>query len=194
MEDMLSKSIVEKLDAQENKIKEMQTAINKFPEQQQRIGQIEQDVRHLKSASKNISFPTEQMRQLTQTLAEFREQLNELLKTKESHFRLVLKFLVTGIVLLAAIFYTGWQWYLTHQELSTYKASDTKYRFLKLNGSKPLRELLLITDSLYRANPGMRDSVLLREEVIREQWELQQQIQEKESQLKDLKEKKKKIK
>jgi len=189
MEDILSKSIVEKLDMQAGQIREMQSTVNEISEQHIRI---QQDITKVKATVNGIFFPTEQINQLTQTISVLKERLHHLLQTREHHFRVMVKFWLTIIVLAAVVFFTGRQWHLTNQELTHYIASDTKYRYLKLNGSKPLKELLFITDSLYRADPGMRDSVLWREQVIREQWELQQQIQVKESELKVLKEKKEK--
>jgi|GEM_PF-3546037 len=190
MEDILSKAIVEKLDTQATQIREVQSTVKEVSDQHLHL---QHDITKVKATLNNISFPTELIEQLTHTLSVFQKQVHQLLQTSEGHFRLIIKFWFAIAVLALGIFYTGRQWYLAHQELIGYKASDTKYRYLKLKANPQLKELLSLTDSLYRADPGMRDSVLSREQVIREQWELQQAIQHKESELKELKGKRKEV-
>jgi hypothetical protein len=185
MEDILSKAIVEKLDTQATQIMEMQSTVKKVSDQHHHL---QHDITKVKATLNSISFPTEQIEQLTLTLSVFQKQVHQLLQTSDGHFRLIIKFWFAIAVLALGIFYTGRQWYLAHLELTDYKASDTKYRYLKLQANPQLKELLLLTDSLYRADPGMRDSVLWREQVVREQRELQQLIKIKENELMKLKE------
>lgn len=65
---------------------------------------------------------------------------------------------------------------MTASKLDEYEASDTKYRYLKLYNNDFLRQLLFTTDSLYRIDKGLRDSVEYREEAIRQRIELLQRF------------------
>lgn len=80
-------------------------------------------------------------------------------------------------------------WLVTTGKLEAYRASNTKYRFLKLKDNKNLKQLLLQTDSLLLAYPGLHDTILLREEQQRVKLELLQQAKNKEREAAEMKKK-----
>lgn len=92
-----------------------------------------------------------------------------------------------GLFLCLCIVCCGWL--MTAEKLEAYKASDTKYRFLKLEGNKNLRQLLLETDSLLLADPQLRDSVIFHEEQQRQRLELLQQAKDRENEATEIKKK-----
>lgn len=189
MDDILLKSIIEKVEAQGNKIAEVQGTIKDFSGKPQEIEQVKAELKTMKSAVESISFPTKEMRELSKSMIEVRDRLNRPVTNTVQHHHHIPKiiWLCIGLFVSVAVVCTGW--YTTANTLSEYKASDTKYRYLKLNSDKSLQQLLYITDSLYRVDKNLRDNVQQREETIREQFELQQRIIEKEREVSRLKEK-----
>ena len=78
-------------------------------------------------------------------------------------------------------------WHNTSQKLDWQTANDFKYRYLKLNNNLNLRQLLIITDSLYQNQLDFSETVLQGEDSIRNM--LQKQVDEKEAEVNELKKK-----
>ena len=78
---------------------------------------------------------------------------------------------------------------MTGTALKEYKANDTKYRFLKLYGNNSLKVTLFSTDSLYRIYPGMRDSIVQKENENRDRFEMLQKADNEENEAKELRKK-----
>ncbi len=189
MSEILLKTIVEKADAQEKKITEMQGTLKNVPGHSEEIRRVKTEVAELKTTVKNISFPIGAMQELSDRLAESARLLRHPVINKVLHHHHVPKiiWIAAGLFIILSLACLGW--YMTADKLSEFKANDTKYRYLKLNNNQSLQQLLHITDSLYRVDKNLRDSVQQREETIREQFELQQRIIEKEREVSRLKEK-----
>jgi hypothetical protein len=94
---------------------------------------------------------------------------------------------LVGLFIILCLVLAGW--YMTGEKLEQYRASDTKYRYLKIYENKSLRELLFLTDSLYLREPKMRDSVLERERQIVKNLEMMQRAAEMEAKAKELRKK-----
>jgi hypothetical protein len=77
-------------------------------------------------------------------------------------------------------------WHFTAENLEKYKASDTKFRYLKLYNNNSVRQLLDFADSVYMNNSHMRDSAIQQEKLIENQLLLVKQVQETENKIKDL--------
>lgn len=80
-------------------------------------------------------------------------------------------------------------WYQTINKLDLYKASDTKYRYLKLNANESLSKQLRIIDTWERQDPEMRDRVIATEEENQRKLEMLQRAMEMEKEAKELKQK-----
>jgi hypothetical protein len=78
-------------------------------------------------------------------------------------------------------------WYGAEDNLSLYKANDTKYRYLKLNGGQSLYKALVSLDSLYMKDEKMRDWVIAREERNEKAFQLTQRAIQMEKEAKELK-------
>lgn len=189
MSEILLKTIVEKSNTQEKKIAEMQGTLKNVPGHAEEIQHIKKEMGELKTTVKNISFPTEAMQDLSNRLTESTRLLRQPVINKVLHHHYVPKIIWIAAGLFIALSLACLGWYMTADKLSEFKANDTKYRYLKLNNNQSLRQLLYITDSLYRVDRNLRESVRQREETIREQFELQQRIVEKEKEVSRLKEK-----
>lgn len=189
MSEILLKTIVEKADAQEKKITEMQGTLKNVPGHSEEIQRIKKEVGELKTTVKSISFPTEAMQELSNRLTESIRLLRQPVINKVQHHHYVPKIIWIAAGLFIALSLACLGWYRTADKLSEFKANDTKYRYLKLNNNQSLQQLLYITDSLYRVDKNLRDSVQQQEESIREQFELRQRIIEKEKEVSRLREK-----
>src|SRR3990170_8086584 len=176
MSDILLSTVVDKVNAQEKKIAEMQGTLKNVPGHAEEIRQIKKEVVDLKTTVKDISFPTKEMRELSTKLTESISLLRQPVTNKVLHHHYVPKSIWIAAVLFIGLAVVCSGWYMTINSLSKYKANDTKYRFLKLNNNKSLQQLLFITDSLYRIDPRMRDSVLWRGQGLQEQLGLQRRL------------------
>lgn len=187
MSEILLKTIVEKADAQEKKIVEMQQTFKNALGQTEEIRRIRNEVEELKTSARSNSFPITEMQELSNRLAETTMVLRQSAISKVIHHHYIPKLIwvAAGLFITVVLVCSGW--YMTASKLKENKASDTKYRYLKLSNNAFLRQVLFTTDSLYRVDKGLRDSVEYREEAIRERFELQQKIQEKENEVRRLK-------
>lgn len=155
--------------------------------QAEEVSQIRIEVGELKNVTRNISFQIKQMQELSNRLAENAVLLRQPVTNEVVHHHYIPKIIWIAAGLLVALVLVCSGWYMTAGKLEEYEASDTKYRYLKLQNNVFLRQVLFTTDSLYRVDKGLRDSVEYREEAIRERIELQQRIQEKENEVRRLK-------
>jgi len=182
MDEILMQSVIEKVDGHEKRISETQMAINKMSDVSEQIESLKGAVDKLNSSVDNISFPVREMKDLRSQLS--RPVTNTV--EHHHHFPKIL-WLAIGLFLALAVVCTGW--YMTATAVKEYKANDTKYRYLRLNSNRSLQGLLFFTDSLYRVDQGMRDSVIQKEEENRRVFELLQKAKDKEEEAEELKRK-----
>lgn len=189
MDDILIKSVIDKSATHDNNIKALQEAVKKMSGQPEEIALIKKDMTQLSELLKDIKFPVGEMRDLSIKISGLDTRLNQPVKNivqHQHHFPKIL-WLSIGLIISMAVVCTGW--YMTGSALQEYKASDTKYRYLKLTDHQPLQELLSITDSLYRSKANMRDSVLQQEEQNKRKLEMLQRAMKLEAEAKELKRK-----
>lgn len=165
----------------------MQGALKDVSRQAEEVYQIRNEVGELKNSTRSISFPIKQMQELSNRLAETAILLRQPVTNKVVHHHYIPKVIWIAAGLFVALVLVCSGWYMTAGKLDEYEASDTKYRYLKLSKNVFLRQVLLTTDSFYNIHKGLRDSVEHWEEAIRQRIELQQQIQEKENEVRRLK-------
>lgn len=189
MDDILIKSVIEKVEAQESKIGEIEAAIKKYSDKNLGIEDIKNAVESIRGIAENISFPIQEIKELSRSVAECRKQLNQPVQNSVQHHHHFPKiiWLSIGLFIILVIASTGW--YMTGTFLNEYKANDTKYRYLKVFGNNSLKEILFSTDSLHRVNPVMRDSVIQKEEENRQVLELLREAKRKEEEAQELKRK-----
>ncbi len=90
-------------------------------------------------------------------------------------------------ILIVCLVSTGW--YQTINKLDLYKASDTKYRYLKLNANESLSKQLRSIDGWERQDPEMLDRVIATEEENQRKLEMLQRAIEMEKEANELKQK-----
>lgn len=194
MDDILAKSIIEKVETQESKVGEMETAIRKLSGSAEEIELLKREVGAMKEIAKGVSFPIQEMRELSSSLRECRMQLTLPIQKSVQHHHHFPKVIWATIGLFLALATVCAGWYTTGTSLNEYKANDTKYRYLKVFGSNSLKEILFDTDSLYRAEAGLHDRVVEKEEESQRIFELLQEAKNKETEAEELRQKAKRPK
>lgn len=112
MNEILINSVIEKLNAQEITIKEMQEIVQKVAGHPDEIEIIQKEQVRLGTILKSISFPTKEMSDLSIKLTSVYDQLKKPIETKvenrhHHHFPKVIWFSIFLIICLAIAF-TGW--------------------------------------------------------------------------------------
>lgn len=189
MDDILMKSVIEKVEAQENKIGEIEAAIKNIPDNTVGIADVKNAVKSIKEIAESISFPIQEMRELSKAIIEVRDRLNRPVTSTVQHHHYIPKIIWLCIVLFVSLAVVCTGWYMTANTLNEYKANDTKYRYLKLNSNKSLLDLLYRTDSLFRTDAGLRDSVIQQEEENQRIFEMLQKANNMEREAEELKRK-----
>lgn len=183
------KSVIEKVEAQENKIGEIEAAIKNIPDNTVGIADVKNAVKSIKEIAESISFPIQEMRELSKAIIEVRDRLNRPVTSTVQHHHYIPKIIWLCIVLFVSLAVVCTGWYMTANTLAEYKANDTKYRYLKLNSNKSLLDLLYRTDSLFRTDAGLRDSVIQKEEENQRIFEMLQKANNMEREAEELKRK-----
>jgi len=122
------------------------------------------------------SLPVGEVSDLKREIAELKITLQVPPSATVIHHHHVHKIIISTIGLVLLSLLLGYRLMSTSDKLDDYIASDTKYRYMKLDmsGKEPSKYLNYL-DSLCRAKPGMRDSVL---EVERLKHEKMERLQE----------------
>jgi hypothetical protein len=193
MNDVLLNSVIEKVNAQETTIKEMQDVMQKVAGQPDEIEILQKEVVRLGTILKDVSFPTKEMSNLSEKMTGLYTQLKQPVQTKvennhHHHFPKVIWFTITLVIGLGVV---SAGWYTTASDTDQYKANDTKYRYLKLYGNKSLLQSLNITDSVYQVDPKMRNSVIQKEEENQRIFELNQKASNMKKEAEELRKKSK---
>ena len=181
--------VTNKLEMQDDKIAGLEEKIKNIPDYLDDFEQIKKEFTELKAMVGNISFPVNEMHELSTNLHTSVKLLKLPVQEKVIHHHYIPKLLwvTIGLFLLACLFFV--LWLSAGENLDQYKSNDTKYRYLKLQENQNLRELLYTTDSIYLINPGLRDSVEQRERQNTRNLEMLQEAMKKEQEAKELREK-----
>lgn len=172
----------------DEKIAGLEERLRNIPNNAGEFVQVKNDLIEIKAIVKRISFPTEEVRELSVNLNASVELLKQPVQTEVLHHHHIPKLLWIAIGLLFLTCHFFMLWYSTVEKLDGFKDNDTKYRYLKLYDNENLRQLLYITDSLCLANPGIRDSIIQREDQIIRNLEKMQRAMAMEQEAKKLRE------
>ena len=192
MNDVLMETLIDKVGSLEGQIGALKEKMEGLPDYGEALEKIGSEIHGLGEQEPPLPYPEREVRQLIANLRETTHLLRQPVKKEVTHHHYVPKliWISAGLFLAFCLVCSGW--YHTGSKLSQYVANDTKYRYLKLNGNKPLQQILFITDSLYGANAGMRDSVISREEENERKLQLLQQAADKQQEVDELRRKAKK--
>ncbi|HEY4197944.1 MAG TPA: hypothetical protein VGM63_20525 [Mucilaginibacter sp.] len=142
------------------------------------IEPVKNSVSELRAMVKNIRFPELEMEILSKALVQNVQQLKQPVKTSVIHQHHVHKIIwaAVGLFLVLCLVCSGW--YMTASEANQYKASDTKFRRLKLVADPALQQYLVRLDSVYLSDPEkMRADVTEQEQLLQQRATLMEQVQ-----------------
>lgn len=181
--------VTNKLERQDEKIAWLEQRLNNLPDHSGDFAQVLKELFELKTIAGNISISEKGMQELSANLHTGVKLLKQPVQEKVLHHHYIPKLLwiAIGLFLLACLFFI--LWLFAGENLDQYKSNDTKYRYLKLQENKNLKELLHNTDSIYLIIPGLRDSVEQRERQNTRNLEMIQEAMKKEQEAKELREK-----
>lgn len=186
MNEVLLASLIDKVDAQDRKIEDLDKKTDQIPSYNQVLNQVKTGFEGVRSDVKKISFPEKQMLELSGRLETCIELLRRPGEQKIIHHHHVPKtiWITAALFLVLCLISTGW--YTTYSHLELYKANDTKYRYLKLEADGGLLKWMKVVDSLYLVDTKMRDSVIAREEQNQRDFEMMQKAKQMEDEAREL--------
>ena len=168
-----------KLQAQEKKIVAVEKKISEIPDLTGDMREIKSDIRTLLTGLQNLQFPLELIKEFTKLLTTGIAEIRRPVQTKVEHHHHVPKLIwaAGGLFLVLCLTCVGWT--ITAGKLDQYRASDTKYRKLKLLPDSVVTMYLNKLDSIYASNPdSLRANVEQQERLKRERLELIDQIKQ----------------
>lgn len=193
MNEVLLGSVIEKVDANERKMEDQERVISELKEKVAHmpdtalLNNIKTGFEKIQTEINKISFPEIEMRELSERLLTSVMLLKQPVKQEviQRHHVPKIIWIAASLFLLLCLVLTGW--YNTNNHLKLYKANDTKYRYLKLQGSSTLNNVLGFTDNLYKVDDKMRDKVIEQEEQNQRDLEKMRRALQMEKEAKELK-------
>jgi hypothetical protein len=177
-----------RIEKQDQKISDLEKRISTIPDNSQAISVVIKGIEELKQIANRNTIPENDLRQLNFNLNKTNGYLSQPVVNKVEHHHHVPRITIISAILFVVICLIIMGWYNTSQRLEQYKENDTKYRFLKVQHNRPLQNLLYNTDSLYKLS-DMREDVIRKEDSILDRFKRLQEIEAKEKEVKDIKEK-----
>ncbi|MFL9485744.1 hypothetical protein ACI6Q2_23400 [Chitinophagaceae bacterium LWZ2-11] len=162
--DILLETMIQKLETLTEKIEILKQGMDSKATATVDSTQIKKSLDDIKALLKNGSSPAKEIQMLLQKVMMNTASLKQSKENKTVHHHHLQKpvWVCAGLCIMLMSASVGW--YTAYQKLDTYIANDTKYRSVKLIENARLQWLLHKTDSLYRTNKSMRDSVIAQEE------------------------------
>ncbi|HVI49224.1 MAG TPA: hypothetical protein VM802_30435 [Chitinophaga sp.] len=166
---------LDKLKSQLEELSDFKTVLTRFN------GQVDT----LRSVSDQWPKLAKEVVLLKERLSQTMDALSRPIEQKHHHYVSKIAWIAAGLFLVLSLTVCGW--YMTHQRLQEFISNDTKYRYLKIQNDKELRQLVRRVDDQVQANPYfMRDSVLKVEEDNQRRLELLEEALNKEAEAKAL--------
>lgn len=123
-----------KIGIQENQINELNEKETRIPDNAEAVSEFKTVLEEIREDIKLLSFPEKEVRHLSARLETTMLILKQPVKKEIMHRYHADKtiWIAAALFLLACLVSAGW--YNTYKNLEIYKANDTKYRYIKLNG------------------------------------------------------------
>lgn len=189
MNEVLFHTMIDKVDAHERKIEQLQEKIEQLPDYTETLRSIKSREDEILVGIQKIFFPEKEMRELSATMVTGVALMRQPVKQEIIHHHHVTKAIWIAAALFLIVCLLSTALYVTADKLKLYKANDTKYRYLKLEANPGLNKWLGLIDSLYIVNPKMKDAVIAKEEQNQRNFEIMQQALQMEKEAKELKQK-----
>jgi len=179
-------TLASKVDKQEKLLQELDEKIKAIPDSSGKIAEVWEGMH---DTFIQHSLPKEDVVKLTAALSQNIRVMAAPRTDNLIHHHHLSKVIYIVIALVMVISTLSMGWYNTADKLKQYKAADTKYRFLKLQDSKSIQQLLTTTDSLYYYTSSLRDSVLHQEQLKNDRLEMLRLATEQEQSARELRRK-----
>ena len=189
MSELLLNTIIDKLNMESQVMGIIRERVEALPDNGEALKGLQTQLTSIDNNIKKIAFPEKEVRQLSFDLNRATSILQQPVKNEVVHQHHIPKLLwiTAGLFLMLCLVCSGW--YSTHDQLQNYIASDTKYRYLKLDDNTALHKILLMTDSVYDLDPKMRDDVIRTEQENVARAELQEKAEVKQKEANTLRQK-----
>lgn len=178
-----------KIENHDQRIINVEQKVNAIPDNTPQLIEIKNKITELINMVSRITFPKKEIQDLSSNLNTSVGLLKQPVENNVKHHHYVSK----GIIISACLFFllclVSMGWYITIGVLKKYKENDIKYRFLQVQTNKSLRQVLFITDSLYRVQSAFSDNVIHQEDSIFDRFKRLQEIETKEKEVQRLKKK-----
>ncbi len=137
MNEILFQTMIDKVDAHERKIEEIQEKVEQLPNYIEVLNLIKSRADETLSHVQKIFFPEKEMCELSANLVTGVALLKQPVKQE-----IIIKtiWITAGLFLIVCLIASAL--YLTADKLNMYKANDTKYRYLKLEAKSGLNRWL----------------------------------------------------
>lgn len=179
--------VTNKLQKQAEQISTIEKKLETIQGASPELLEIKKQLTEIKVAIIAIKFPTKQMEQLSGNLVTGVALLKQPVENKVIHHHHIPKIILVNAALFIILCLVCCSWYNTAQKLDIHQANDFKYRHLRLENNPTLRRILIYTDSLYQNRPTFEETVLQREDSVRNM--IQMQVDAKETEVRELKKK-----
>jgi hypothetical protein len=189
MNEILLGSLVDKVDAQDRKIEDLNRKIDQTPNYEELLSQFKTGFEGLRIDVQKISFPEKEMFELSERLATSIDLFKRPVEQKIIQCVEITKVIWITAALFLIVCLVSTAWFTTYNKVELYKANDTKYRYLKLNASSALSKWLSFIDSVNNTDPKMREFVIAKEAQNQKDFEMMQKALQMEYDAKELKKK-----
>jgi hypothetical protein len=180
---------IKKMELQDKKLSDLEEKITNGIDHTKHIQQLMASVEGLKAAF-NSGQLLNKLQELSARITLSIGLLQKPVENKVNHHHHIPKliWITAGLFIVFSLVCSGW--YMTIEKLNDFIANDTKYRKLKLDSAnKRLQSDLDFVDSLYLANPSIREIVIKTEEENKRNFEMLQRARSMENEAGELKRK-----
>ena len=164
MNEHIIQTLMEAVQQQETEMKELKSLVSQMGNLNGNAESLSADLKEVTALMKKVHADKQP---LSQQITRLHHQLSQPVAHQHHHHVHKLIWIAAGLFLGLAITLVGW--YNTGQQLSAFRSSDTKLRYLRLQHVEAVQKWVHVADSLHLAGPErLRDSVQM-EEATR-QW------------------------
>jgi len=164
--------------AQEQKLTQLEENVRATPDHSKDITEIKTGVRELSAVSKGQKAFIEKVPGFCRSLDNVTNLLRHPVQSKVEHHHYIPKITWIAAGLFLAFCLVCSSWYMTYRSSGKYQANDIKYRKLKLDADSTFLQYLWRLDSIYLADPDkMQQYVTEQEQLKQKRLELMDQLQ-----------------
>ena len=157
-----------KIEKQDKRMGKIEDLVATLTENNSEVKQLLQGIETLKSDIRSTSVPEGKIAALSVQIELLTRKLAAPPSSKVLHHHHVPKVIWATTLLIVVVCIVSAGWFYTGRKLNGFIENDTKYRALRLDtASKNLQDYLDRLDSVYDANPDMREQILQTENQYR---------------------------